>query len=117
MGLFDLFSSPAPGPRLSKDGTPEAPSRRERERCYEARDAFFRCLDQHDIIDSIKDEALAKRHCASGLTAFGQACTSTWVVHFKKRRTMEHQKALAVAKIRAEGGFVTASDYQPEEKK
>ena len=81
MGLFGgLFNiSEQSSTKLTKDGTPEAPSRNQREHCYEARDIFYGCLDRHNIIDSIKDEKLAAEKCGPEGQIFEKNCASTWV--------------------------------------
>ncbi|KAI9791518.1 MAG: hypothetical protein M1816_003862 [Peltula sp. TS41687] len=111
MGLFGLFnstdsSSSSSTRKLTKDGTPEAPNRNQREHCYEARDIFYGCLDRHNIVDSIKDEKLAAQKCGAEGRSFETNCASTWVKHFKQRRVMEIKKKEALEKIEAEGGQV-----------
>ncbi len=74
-----LFGSSKPKPKLSADGTPEAPSRNDRQQCWDARDGFFECLTRHNIIDSIKEDAEARKNCAEELRGFEQNCATTWV--------------------------------------
>ncbi|KAI9752388.1 MAG: hypothetical protein M1815_000521 [Lichina confinis] len=102
--LFGGSSTTAAKPqvKISTDGTPEAPSRDARQRCWDSRDAFFGCLTRHDIVDSIKDDSLAQQHCGVEHRGFEQNCVSTWVEYFKRRRVMEHQRAQMIAKIEAE---------------
>jgi len=61
----------------NKDGI--APDRSQRQKCWDARDAFFKCLDEHSIIDSIKDEKGAKTHCSQQSKIFDQDCAASWV--------------------------------------
>lgn len=47
--------------------------------CWEARDAYYKCLDKAEIIDPIKDADLASRHCSKEDKAFEQNCAQSWV--------------------------------------
>ena len=90
MGAYSssLTSSPAskgiagPTSKAPVDSTPEAPNRNQRVHCWEARDAFFRCLDQNSIIDSIADHELAREQCSKEGVAFEESCASSWVSSF-----------------------------------
>ncbi|KAI9676830.1 MAG: hypothetical protein M1817_006669 [Caeruleum heppii] len=104
MGWFS--SSPSPSlstPKVSADGTPEAPNRSARSHCWEARDAYFQCLDRNSIIDSIKDSKLANERCGKEDEAFAKDCATSWIQYFKKRRVMEHQRNETLEKLSKEG--------------
>jgi cytochrome c oxidase assembly factor 6 len=79
MGLFSTGATAESGPKASTDGAFQAPSRTERAHCWEARDAFFKCLDHHSIIDSIKEHSLAGERCGKEGQAFERDCASSWV--------------------------------------
>ena len=55
--------------------------RNERERCWEARDLYFQCLDRHDILDSIKDASIAEANCGKESENFQKNCATSWVRH------------------------------------
>jgi cytochrome c oxidase assembly factor 6 len=55
------------------------PDRSERKRCWEARDAYFSCLDRSDIVDATKDASKAAKMCPSETTAFERDCATAWV--------------------------------------
>ena len=134
MGFFDSSSpSSQAAPKASRDGTPEAPNRDQRAHCWEARDAFFKCLDANGIVDSIKDESVAGARCGTESRAFERDCASSWVgshplaspgltygtanmefvvqvQYFKKRRVMEHNKNETLERIRAEGARNISGD-------
>ncbi|KAB2570385.1 Cytochrome c oxidase assembly factor 6 [Lasiodiplodia hormozganensis] len=101
MGWFSS-STPA-GPKPSSDGAFEAPDRSSRAQCWEARDAFFQCLDRHDIIDSVTNKDEAAAHCGREDKAFAQNCASSWVQYFKKRRVVEYKKEATLKQLQAEG--------------
>ena len=80
MGWFSFgkeTESHAPEP--SNDGGYIAPDRSARAQCWEGRDAFFRCLEKNDIIDSVKEDEKARQACAPELKEFEKACASSWV--------------------------------------
>jgi hypothetical protein len=81
MGWFsssDSTPSP-PKPKISADGTPVAPDRSERAKCWEARDIYFQCLEKHDIVDSIKEEQKAVQECSLEGKGFEANCATSWV--------------------------------------
>lgn len=104
MGWFDTSSakSPLESPKPSNDGGFIAPDRTARTKCWEARDAFFQCLDENSIIDSIKQDEKAKKACGAELKGFEKDCASSWITYFKKRRVMEFQRAETMKRIEAE---------------
>ncbi|MCJ1269210.1 hypothetical protein MMC22_009099 [Lobaria immixta] len=63
MGLFSASTSPSQpsAPKPSPDGGFEAPNRNARAHCWQARDAFFGCLERNAIVDSIKDADQAQK--------------------------------------------------------
>lgn len=79
MGLFG--SSAPPAPKTSSDGAPIAPDRSQRAKCWEARDAFFQCLDKNNIVDSLAEKGKADKACGKEDKQFGQDCASSWVSH------------------------------------
>lgn len=79
-----LFGSSTPktdpsNPPASQDGGYIAPDRTARAQCWEGRDSFFRCLDQHGIVDSVKEDEKARKVCAPELKEFEKVCAASWV--------------------------------------
>lgn len=105
MGWFtSTTSSPKPPPPSpSQDGGYIAPDRTARQQCWDGRDAFFKCLEQHDIIDSVKEDEKARKLCPAELRAFEGVCAESWVTYFKKRRVFEYQKEQTIKRLEAEG--------------
>merc|ERR1712212_66732 len=63
----------------------------ERERCWEARDAYFQCLDEHCVphlyIDNDKKELVSNCDlsiCDILKATYDQQCPHTWRDHFSK---------------------------------
>lgn len=82
MGLFGS-SSPkenvtvAPG--TTADGGYAPMKREERKKCWEARDAYFGCLDRNNILDSIKEADSATKACPKEEQLYEQDCATSWV--------------------------------------
>jgi cytochrome c oxidase assembly factor 6 len=74
-----LFSSSPPPPKISTDGAPIAPDRSQRAKCWEARDAFFQCLEKNSIVDSIGEKSKADKACGGEDRIFERDCASSWV--------------------------------------
>lgn len=80
MGWFGNSAQPSPPPPApSQDGGFIAPDRGARAQCWDGRDKFFKCLDQHNIIDSVREDKKARETCAPELREFESACASSWV--------------------------------------
>ncbi|KAK2625952.1 hypothetical protein QTJ16_005264 [Diplocarpon rosae] len=116
MGLFSSSSPSLPTPMLSTDGAPIAPDRTQRARCWEARDAYFECLDRNEIVDSIKESGKADKVCKSEAGRFEGNCASSWVTYFKKRRVMEDQRNKTLEKLKAEGALKMPGEIVPPRK-
>lgn len=81
MGLFSASTSPSQPstPKPLPDGGYEAPNRNARAHCWQARDAFFDCLERNGIEDSIKDADQAQKLCGEEGKGFERDCASSWV--------------------------------------
>jgi hypothetical protein len=83
MGLWSSSDQPSPPqPKISSDGAPIAPDRSARAKCWEARDAYFKCLDNSGIVDSISEKDKAAKACAVEGKGFEANCASSWVSLF-----------------------------------
>jgi len=83
MGWFSSSPS-APSPAASTqptslEGTYTPLKRNERKACWEARDAYFKCLDKHDILDAVKDADAALKNCPTENAKYEQDCATSWV--------------------------------------
>ncbi len=79
MGFFSTSPASPPAPKISSDGAPIAPDRSERAKCWEARDAYFACLDKNNIVDSITEKDKAAKACGAEGRGFEGNCASSWV--------------------------------------
>ncbi|KAF9066334.1 cytochrome oxidase c subunit VIb-domain-containing protein [Rhodocollybia butyracea] len=79
-----------------------APTREDRQRCWEARDQYFACLDGIAVVkpgDENKSGA-----CAPESKTYEQNCAKSWIEYFNQRRVIaEAQKdRLAQANTQAQ---------------
>ncbi|OAA65240.1 Cytochrome c oxidase, subunit VIb [Niveomyces insectorum RCEF 264] len=81
------------------------PSRAERQRCWDSRDAYFACLDRHHIVDAVQPAgaAAAAKACGGESAQLERDCAAQWVAHFKKYRVANHQKVERLKALRAQG--------------
>lgn len=56
-----------------------APKRSERRKCWDARDAYFGCLDANNIVDALKDDRQARKACPTQNADFERDCAAAWV--------------------------------------
>ncbi len=47
--------------------------------CWEARDIYFKCLDKHSIVDSIRNKEEAEKACPQEQKELEGNCASSWV--------------------------------------
>lgn len=79
MGWFSSTPAEQPQEASSLEGTYKPLKRNERKACWEARDAYFGCLDKHQILDAVKDEDAAKSKCPRENDLFEKDCATSWV--------------------------------------
>lgn len=81
MGLFSNPFSSSPDQQRAEEvrSGARAPDRTERKRCWEARDQYFACLDQNNILDPLKDEKKAASACKDQSVVFERDCAKEWV--------------------------------------
>ncbi|KAI1504088.1 cytochrome oxidase c subunit VIb-domain-containing protein [Biscogniauxia marginata] len=105
MGFFGFFASADEKRKEEVRTGARAPDRTERKQCWDARDNFYRCLDRHDVIDSLNGEGKKKadKHCAQENHAFEHDCAAAWVTYFKKYRVAEYQKKKTFERLEKEG--------------
>ncbi|KAG7090633.1 hypothetical protein E1B28_009735 [Marasmius oreades] len=89
-------------PFSSKTEEPKAPSRDDRQKCWEARDAYFSCLDTVGVVKA--GEERSKGACTSENETYQKNCAQSWIEYFNQRRVIaEAQKdRLAQASTQAQ---------------
>lgn len=92
MGLFGSSApSSIPAPKVSTDGTPIAPDRSARQKCWDARDTYFACLDKHGIVDSIRNKEEAEKACPREGDQLAGNCASSWVSLYSEILSLEEE--------------------------
>lgn len=79
MGLFGFFPSEEEKRARKVRAGAVTPTRAERQRCWEARDAYFACLDANNIVDALKEDKKAARACPDETAEFKRDCAAQWV--------------------------------------
>ncbi|GMK60032.1 hypothetical protein CspeluHIS016_0902490 [Cutaneotrichosporon spelunceum] len=75
----------------------KAPSREQRQKCWATRDAFFACLDQHDVLQPPEAGKGAGTPCEAAQKEYETACGKSWIDYFNKRRVLEFRQAATLA--------------------
>ncbi|KAH3668194.1 hypothetical protein OGAPHI_001948 [Ogataea philodendri] len=79
---------------FSKETVKEPPNRSKREKCWESRDIYFRCLDRIEVenpFDKTKQDKI-KKNCSSEDAQFSKDCVTSWVKYFKEKRPFDIKK-------------------------
>ncbi|EIM91222.1 uncharacterized protein STEHIDRAFT_128168 [Stereum hirsutum FP-91666 SS1] len=92
----------------SEPEKPTATSRTDRQKCWDARDTYFACLDGAKVIKAGTEGAGI---CAKERGAYEGSCAKSWVAYFNQRRILaERQKPmLEAANLQAEEARKKAS--------
>ncbi|KAF8344754.1 MFS general substrate transporter [Amanita rubescens] len=74
---------------ISKPEDSAAPSRQDRQQCWDSRDAYFACLDKVGVIKAGEE----KDACAATKAKYEKDCAKSWIDYFNQRRVIaEAQK-------------------------
>ncbi|KAJ3753142.1 cytochrome oxidase c subunit VIb-domain-containing protein [Lentinula raphanica] len=87
---------------FSSKKDPNALTREDRKKCWEARDSYFSCLDNAGVLKP-GDETKAGA-CSSENKAYEQNCAKSWIEYFNQRRVIAEAQRdrLAQANTQAE---------------
>ncbi|KAI0648683.1 cytochrome oxidase c subunit VIb-domain-containing protein [Trametes meyenii] len=79
---------------------PDPTSRKDRQRCWDSRDAYFACLDGTNTVKP-GDEGST---CTDTKKTYEQNCAKSWIEYFNKRRVLAEQQqgVLTQAKTQAQ---------------
>jgi len=72
----------------SDEAVGAAPTRADRERCWEQRDIYFGCLDRAGVLVPGKEG----EQCRAERDGFEANCVKSWIEHFKLRRVADQQQ-------------------------
>ncbi|KAL2268306.1 hypothetical protein VTJ83DRAFT_3152 [Remersonia thermophila] len=119
MGLLSGLGLTSPSPEEKRASEVRsgavAPTRAERQRCWDARDAFYACLDANGIVDAIKEDKKVASVCKSENARFESDCAAQWVTYFKKWRVQDIQKKAKLKELEAQGAnkMEVHTDFTP----
>lgn len=85
----------------------EPPKRSSREKCWEARDQYFACLDEIKVanpLDPANSSVLKK--CDPQDKQFNKDCVSSWVKYFKEKRPFDIKKERMLKEMEANNGQI-----------
>ncbi|WLF78628.1 hypothetical protein PVL30_002368 [Lodderomyces elongisporus] len=82
-----------------------APDKAQRVKCWDKRDRFFQCLDEHYIDNSLDKKELAKVNdkCGEIKKEFEEDCAASWVKYFQEKRFNDLVRQRYIAKLESEG--------------
>ncbi|KAH7911519.1 cytochrome oxidase c subunit VIb-domain-containing protein [Hygrophoropsis aurantiaca] len=72
----------------SKPEQASAASRTDRQKCWEARDSYFACLDRAGVLKAGEE----KGACDGQKKAYDENCARSWIEYFNKRRVLAEQQ-------------------------
>ncbi|KAI5449223.1 hypothetical protein NCC49_005202 [Naganishia albida] len=83
---------------MSSPNAPPALDRAGRKACWEARDAFFQCLNLHNVPVPPEAGGTGKHSstCLQERERYEQDCPKSWVDYFNKRRVLEIRQRMTV---------------------
>jgi len=81
--VWNPFSS-----KTNEEPAGKAPTRADRERCWERRDLYFDCLDRAGVLVPGKEG----EQCRTEREGFEANCVKSWIDHFKRRRVADQQQ-------------------------
>ncbi|KAI0788258.1 cytochrome oxidase c subunit VIb-domain-containing protein [Fomes fomentarius] len=84
-----------------KSETPDATSRKDRQKCWESRDAYFACLDGANVVKPGDEGGSA---CADVRNTYESNCAKSWIDYFNKRRVLAEQQQGVLAQARTQAG-------------
>jgi len=58
------------------------PNKEERKKCWNSRDVYWKCLDEKNIRDPVKDGP-----CSKFRKEYENFCSPQWVKHFDRKRS------------------------------
>ncbi|KAJ7183628.1 cytochrome oxidase c subunit VIb-domain-containing protein [Mycena filopes] len=83
---------------------PTPPTRHERQKCWESRDAYFACLDGVGVVKA-GTEGYA---CSTENRAYEKTCAQSWITYFNERRKLAFQQKDMLAQANAQNAAAAA---------
>ncbi|KAK7471234.1 hypothetical protein VKT23_002642 [Stygiomarasmius scandens] len=87
-------------PFSSKKEEVSAPTRQDRQKCWEARDAYFACLDGIGVVKA--GEEKSKGACTLEAKNYEENCAKSWIEYFNQRRVIADAQKNRLAQTRTQ---------------
>lgn len=89
--------------------------RSSRKQCWDARDAFFSCLDGIDVINAQdpSQQKQIKQSCRKQESQFHDSCAESWIKYFKEKRVVDYKKDKFLKEMEQQNA--TRIDLSPEQ--
>ncbi|KAJ6578068.1 cytochrome oxidase c subunit VIb-domain-containing protein [Mycena capillaripes] len=78
---------------------PSPPTRQERQKCWESRDAYFACLDGVGVV---KPGTEGNGACSAENRVYEKTCAQSWITYFNERRKLAFQQKDMLAAANAQ---------------
>ncbi|KAJ7052017.1 cytochrome oxidase c subunit VIb-domain-containing protein [Mycena amicta] len=88
---------PFGGKSAASEATP--PTRQERQACWDARDAYFVCLDSVGVV---RPGSEGHKVCAVENRLYEKTCAQSWVTYFNERRRLAFAQKDMIAQANAQ---------------
>ncbi|KAJ7315332.1 cytochrome oxidase c subunit VIb-domain-containing protein [Mycena albidolilacea] len=82
----------------SSSADPSLPTRQERQKCWESRDAYFACLDGVGVVNAGTEGKV----CAAENRVYEKSCAQSWVTYFNERRKLAFRQKDMIAQANAQ---------------
>ncbi|KAJ7146774.1 cytochrome oxidase c subunit VIb-domain-containing protein [Mycena epipterygia] len=86
------------GNSASTQEDPTPPTRQERQKCWESRDAYFACLDGVGVIRA----GTEGKACSAENRAYQKTCAQSWITYFNERRKLAFDQKDMLAQANAQ---------------
>ncbi|KAF7335464.1 hypothetical protein MVEN_02199800 [Mycena venus] len=77
---------------------PSPPTREERQKCWESRDAYFACLDGVGVVKP----GTEGKACSNENRVYEKTCAQSWITYFNERRKLAFQQKDMLAQAAAQ---------------
>lgn len=83
----------------------DPPNKTKRKICWDSRDAFFECLTQNKILNSLdpKEQSNVESSCGTQRAQFQNDCVASWYKYFQEKRFNDIKRQMYIDRLESEG--------------
>ncbi|KAF7303727.1 hypothetical protein MIND_00602300 [Mycena indigotica] len=85
---------------------PPLPTRQDRQACWNARDAYYTCLDSAGVV---RPGSEGPKVCRAENRVYERSCAQSWVKYFNERRRLAFAQKDMIAQANAQNAAAAAS--------